>query len=161
MQIFLSIKCLLWNLVKHLDCFGDNSRTHKIPEISSSVVLKHVAWLYSVTAFLITFPRNLDSQNKQGAQKGKHLRNQRYHFCLQWNPQNEGEFAYMCKWNEIDRYRHGCKHNISSIFLLSHERIQWSQNNIKWNEVNQKVVKKPRYFSSMESKRKGRWFAYW
>ena len=37
--------------------------------------------------------KNLDSQNKQGAQIGKHLRNQSQHFCLQRNLLDEGEFA--------------------------------------------------------------------
>ena len=46
--------------------------------------------------------KNLDSQNKQGAQEGKQLRNQRRHFCLQWDLSNEGEFAYSYEWNEID-----------------------------------------------------------
>ena len=32
--------------------------------------------------------KNLDSQNQQCAQNGKHLRNQRWHFFLQWNPPN-------------------------------------------------------------------------
>ena len=39
--------------------------------------------------------KNLDSQNKQGAQEGKQLRNQRW-------LSNEGEFAYRYEWNEID-----------------------------------------------------------
>ena len=34
--------------------------------------------------------KNLDSQNKQGAQKGKHLRNQRWHICLQEISQMKG-----------------------------------------------------------------------
>ena len=41
--------------------------------------------------------KNLDSQNKQGAQIGKHLRNQSQHFCLQRNLLDEGEFAWKCK----------------------------------------------------------------
>ena len=111
-----------WNLVKHLIVL-ETTVEHKIPEISSSAVLKRVAWLCSVIAFLMTFPHNLDSQNKQGAQKGKHLRNQRWQFCLQWNLQkNEGEFAYKCKWNEIHMYHRGCKHKVSSIFFSSWKR---------------------------------------
>ena len=42
---------------------------------------------------------NLDSQNKQGARKGKHLRNQRRQFCRQRIPPNEGLLIiiYECK----------------------------------------------------------------
>ena len=42
---------------------------------------------------------NLDSQNKQGAQKGKHLRNQRRQFCHQQIPPTEGLLIsiYECK----------------------------------------------------------------
>ena len=38
---------------------------------------------------------------------------------------------YKCKWNEMDMYRRGCKHNVSSKFfpfsVNSRERIQLSQ----------------------------------
>ena len=48
-----------WKLVKHRYCFGDNRRTKDIRKIkaerSSYAVLKRVAWLSSVAAFLITF----------------------------------------------------------------------------------------------------------
>ena len=102
---------------------------------------------------------NLDSQNKQGAQKGKHLRNQRRQFCPhQRISPNEGLLIiiYECKWCIIDMFHCGCKHNISTLFsssenVSSHETFCCHKNYIKWIEANQKVVKKkPGYFSLME-----------
>ena len=73
-----------WNILIVLEAIEEQ----KIPERSSYAILKRVVWLYSVTAFLITFQKknirvkrlrqslnNLDGQNNQGAQKSKHLRN--------------------------------------------------------------------------------------
>ena len=62
--------------------------------------------------------KSLDSQNNQGVQEGKQLRNQRQHFCLPRNLPNEGKFAYRYEWNEIDMYQSSCKHNIFSKFFL-------------------------------------------
>ena len=85
MQLFLSIKCLplfvgrnWWNILIVLETIEEQ----KIPETLSYVVFKRLAWLYSVTAFLIIFLyenfgmksvkrslQTLDSQNNQGTPK--------------------------------------------------------------------------------------------
>ena len=103
-----------WKLVKHLNCFGDNRRTKDARKIICSAVLKHVVWLYSDTAFLITFLhekvgmkslkrilRNLDGQNKQGAPKGKHVRNwkkaKNLRKAIFLSPVKFAEWAVICR----------------------------------------------------------------
>ena len=137
-----------WKLVKHLNCFRDNRRTKDARKIICSAVLKHVVWLYSDTAFLITFLhekvgmkslkrilRNLDGQNKPGAPKGKHVRN--------WKKAKKSEKGHIfvssqiCRmsgnlqisvsaWSRIDTYRCGTKCNVSTKFFFFWKRkLTW------------------------------------
>ena len=85
-----------WKLVKHLDCFGDNKKTKHSRKIKLCSLKMCCVTLFSYSISqngMISLRQSLknpDSQNKQGAQKGKHLRNQRQYFYLQQNLPKEG-----------------------------------------------------------------------
>ena len=85
-----------WKLVKHLNCFGDNRRTKNARKIKFCSLKARCVTLFSYSfsqngmTSLRQSLKNPDSQNKQGAQKGKHLRNQRQYFYLQQNLPKEG-----------------------------------------------------------------------
>ena len=85
-----------WKLVKHLDCFGDNKKTKDSRKIKLCSLKMCCVTLFSYSfsqngmISLRQSLKNPDTQNKQGAQKGKHLRNQRQYFYLQQNLPKEG-----------------------------------------------------------------------
>jgi len=80
---------------EHVDCFGESRRIKDMRKIKLGGLKACCATLFSYRVSYI-FPavkhwnenseaklKNSDSQNKKGVPKGKHLRNQRRHFCLQ------------------------------------------------------------------------------
>ena len=89
-----------WKLVRHFDCFGDNRRTKDTRKIKLCCLKARCVTLFNCSISHI-FPalkswnkksevKLKKSRNKQGLQKGKHLRNQRQHFCLQRNSPMKG-----------------------------------------------------------------------
>ena len=86
--------------MRHFDCFGDNRRTKDTRKIKLCCLKAGCVTLLSCSISHI-FPAlkswNKKSevklkifQNKQGAQKGEHVRNQRRRFCLQQNSPMKG-----------------------------------------------------------------------
>ena len=114
--------------------------------------------------------RNLDGQNKQGAPKGKHVRN----WKIKAKKSERGHIfvsSQICRMSgnlqisvsarsRIDTYRCGTK--INATFLQSffsfesvnwHERVNYYaiyKNSIKGREANQKVIKDAEYLSLMK-----------